>query len=252
MRIFNVNFCNHTKSDLSHVTFSRIEQEIVTSPASSVANSEISIASPEPVPAALLMPSKKGTNCIQTMYVTPTQQLKPHFLLSSGTPKSGDSPEYLVPDKTDNPLLELVHDAEPDENGEYITIVTGDGTEVGSPVPASLLAETELESVLGSKANKKKTTTPRRRTRKETAPPLPAPKITGIRKIERKKKPTLSKCNADNVLSSNEFLFDIDLDKFVLTLFNFLLVLAKIDQFVTGYTHFKICMNFKSSSSLIV
>lgn len=172
--------------------------------------------------------------------------MKPHFLLSPGTPKNDDSPEYLVPDKTDNPLLELVHEAEPEDNGEYITIVTGDGAEVGSPVPASLLAETELESVLSSKVNnKKKTTVPRRRTKKETAPPLLAPKVTGIRKVERKKRPTLSKDGADHVLSSNEFLFDIDLDKFVLHLLIFSLAFAKTDRFVTGYTDFKILDKFK-------
>lgn len=192
-------------------------------------NSDISIASPEPVPAALLMPSKKGRKCIQTMYVTPSQQLKPQFLFSSGTPESDDSPEYLVPDKTDNPLLELVHEAEPDENSEYITIVAGDGTEVGSPVPASVLAETVLSSKVNCN-NKKKMTASRRRTKKEMATSLSVPKISGIKKIDRKKKPTLSQ---DNVLSSNEFLFDIDLDKFVLHFYNFS-VSIKVNYFLTG------------------
>lgn len=197
----------------------------MTSPASSVANSDTSAPSPEPVPAALLMPSKKGKPAIQTMYVTPSQQLKSHFLLSQGAHKSGDSPEYLVPDKTDNPLLELVHEAEPDEDGEYITIVTGDGGgDVGSPVPASLIAEAQLESALASRAAGRKKTAaaaaaPRRRPRREAIPTPALPKIAAVRSVERKKRPSPCKdddTTAENVLGSNEFLFDIDLNKFVL------------------------------------
>lgn len=185
-------------------TFS-LENEIITSPPASVANSEASIPSPEPVPAALLLPTtvRRGKNRLQTVYVPSGSKSGPtHFLISQPTIPHHRSPEYLIPDSTDNPLMELVHETVTDDD-DYITVMAGDNADmsnVNSPEPAVI------------DRTKKRNT---RKNIRKAAPPRAnvAKSIASKPKAEPKKRPVVPVTEQNETVNTNDFLVDIDLAK---------------------------------------
>ncbi len=208
LRYFFINF--------RFYSFDRIENEIVSSPASTTSNPEVS--SPEPVPAALLLPTKTGERRIQTVYLKPKQQTPAQYLIPTSRSKGRLSPEYLIPDKMDNPLLELVQETEPDER-EYITIVTSDGTEIDEDIPITLTTEGAIDT-----ATNRRRVASRKKGRRESASAQMVTKRYQPKRVERRKRivipansvPVTSTKDVSKMsANSNDFLFDIELEEYV-------------------------------------
>ncbi|XP_065212837.1 heat shock factor protein 1 isoform X1 [Planococcus citri] len=146
-----------------------IGNEIINSPASTSSHSDLSALSPNPVPAALYPSSSRKGNTRQ-------------FLVSQPVMISGrHSPEYVIPDSTDNPLMELVQEtvADDDDNeNDYITVVDTDGTE--------MVAQDSPEPVIIDKGRKRNS---RKNVKKNPPPQLNVVKTIAPKpKIETKKK----------------------------------------------------------------
>lgn len=209
---------------------SRVDREVVTSPAPSLAASDLSVSSssPEPVPAALLLPSsRKGEKRLKTVYLAPSSQVPQHFLASRNRRVArSKSPEYLIPEQTDNPLLELVHDTElavddddDDDDNNYVTIAAGggdDGAELNDANITLKLVNDPRSSATYNLVPTLKNKVPIRRrhyAKKESVLARSADKKpTSVQKTDRKKK--LASDSGERVASTgNEFLFGLDMNK---------------------------------------
>lgn len=186
----------------------------------------IDVTSPEPVPTALLRSNQKGKKRIQTVYLTPDQQMSTHFLITQARPKSRNSPEYLIPEQTDNPLMELVHETEADEDGEYITLLTDEGTTevLSDAVSPATVIPTEVDTSTSITASRKRTSTARRKSTKKATSLIVSnaskSKPDGKRKTnistkssDKFEKTTLSSEKVNNTIRSEDFLFDVNLQK---------------------------------------
>lgn len=150
------------------------------------------------------------------MYLTPEQRVPTHFLVTQPGTELRKSPEYLIPEQTDDPLMELVHETEADDGKEYITVVTDDGTEIFSDsISPMMLSAPVVPDTSTKTTNKKRTPTTRRKSTKRTVasavPMAPKPKSDGRRKPTNVANEKPEKV-ADSV-RSEDFLFDIDLQK---------------------------------------
>lgn len=161
---------------------------MINSPASTVSNSNSNINSPKPVPTALYPSVTRKGNSRQ-------------FLISQPVMVPGrHSPEYVIPDSTDNPLMELVQESvtDDDDDSDYITVVDTDGSE--------MVAQSSPEPVIVEKSRK-------RNVRKNVSKPNPGIQLKVLKtmapkpKMEMKRKPAaVINVNKDE---SNDFLVDL-------------------------------------------
>lgn len=164
----------------------------------------------------MLLPNKKGQKKIRTVYLTPAQQIPSHILIPHCITSEQNSPEYLVPERTDNPYMELIHDTESEDNNDYITIVTNEGDDnLEDGIPVTLVSKNPSKSST-NKTSFRRRNLGRKKMKKEIPTNLNV-KLAVPKKTEKKKKaptPTILKENT-NTVSSDDFLFDIGLTKFV-------------------------------------
>lgn len=139
---------------------------------------------------------------MQTLYVSNNQSVPTHFLISQPSVPQRHSPEYLIPDNTDNPLMELVHETVADDDSGFITVVANeDGDLVTASSPEQVVIDkTKRRS---ARRNAKKNT---QLQVVKTAPPK--------QKVENKRKPPPPpKEKSNETVTSNDFLVDIGLAK---------------------------------------
>lgn len=149
-----------------------------------------------------------------------------HFLITQPRPKTRNSPEYLIPEQTDNPLMELVHETEAEEEGEYITLLTDDGTTEVLPdvVSPATVIPAEADTSTSTTTGRKRTSTARRKSTKKTTPLIVSnaskSKPDGKRKTniptknsDKFEKTTLSSEKVNSAIRSEDFLFDVNLQK---------------------------------------
>lgn len=151
--------------------------------------------------------------------------MSPHFLISQPNSSRRRPSEYLIPEQTNNPLLELVHEAEgDDDDDDYITVLAEDGTEIlpdNACIPTTIIANDPNDGTAfsRSRSGRKIQLEPRRKsaTRKNVEVVGVKAPIQKTKQNTKKKTASVAidvnngKGDVSNTMQSDEFLFDLNL-----------------------------------------